>query len=94
MAFNVAYSKLIYTNVWHFIMVILKPVQFVCTLEHTPVLWCYLETPCRAGNYLRLDIGNVFVLLGRRILDGKQGLMARSIRALFKICLLRCRIGE
>ena len=42
-------------------------------LRYTTVLWYCLERPLNTGTYLSFGVENVFVLLGRRILDGKQG---------------------
>ena len=35
----------------------------------------------KAGNHLAAGIGNVFVLLGKRISDGKQGVQGKRHRA-------------
>ena len=42
------------------------------------VLWYCLEWPWKAGNYLGTGTGIVFVLLGRRMLDGKPGVSGRG----------------
>ena len=84
--FNVAYSIPYITIVWHYSMVILKPIlPCICTvlLEHTPVLWYCLEWSWKAGNLLSLGIGNIFVLLGRRLSHGIQASRVRFIWALW-----------
>ena len=45
--------------------------------------------PWKAGNYLILGTGNVFVLLGRRISDGKTGVQDENHRSPFGLVLRR-----
>ena len=65
------------------------------SIEEPPVrmLWYRLERHSKISDYLDLGNGDVFVLLGRRVLHGKTGIQDGMTRPL-RFSLFRDRIVE